>query len=236
MYAYAQCTCQLSSVQWTSSQFSELVSLLNIVVQLAVCLMFWCLSLCLPLCVSMSTHYTLSGSGHHSTVAFNLVVIRTRSDRLFTITDRVPNTVLFCNSTTVLVAQYNNFRSMSITPTTALLCTCVRCCIVVNVVVCCLLIVLHQQLATTVRDSLDPSNLANYNIQQQLEEGQEMSDHNLCSSCGTGKLSKHTILCLSACLSACIMLKYWQCCWTLFTVGRFWFDFMVKLVNTFPAV
>jgi len=39
-----------------SSQFSELVSLfgtLNIVVQLAVCLMFWCLSLCLPLCVSM---------------------------------------------------------------------------------------------------------------------------------------------------------------------------------------
>jgi len=49
-------------------------------------LMFWCLSLCLPLCLSMSTHYTLSGSDHHSTVAFNLVVIVTRSDRLFTIT------------------------------------------------------------------------------------------------------------------------------------------------------
>jgi len=94
---------------------------------------------------------------------------------------------------------------MSITSTTALL---------LHVVLCCLLIVivLYQQLTTTVSDSLEPSNLANYNIQQQLEEGQEVSDHKLCSSCGTGTLSKHTILCLSACVSACIMLKYWQCC------------------------
>jgi len=46
---------------------------------------------------------------------------------------------------------------MSITSTTALL---------LHVVLCCLLIVivLYQQLTTTVRDSLDPSNLANYNI------------------------------------------------------------------------